>query len=114
MRNLYRMQSAPDAIVAFARELGRQLSFPESFEPRDVRISERAPLLRAGPTADTVELVERRWSWPGATGKPCSAFAAKAAGSRPTSAAWCWPTGSTSSPLRPTRGEEAAPAVGAA
>jgi len=74
MRNLYRMQSAPDAIAAFARELGRQLSFPESFEPRDVRISERAPLLRAGPTADTVELVERRWSWPGATGKPVFNF----------------------------------------
>jgi len=39
MRNLYRMQSAPDAIAAFARELGRQLSFPESFVPR---VSSRA------------------------------------------------------------------------
>ena len=39
-----------------------------------MRISERAPLLRASPAADTVELVERRWSWPGATGKPVFNF----------------------------------------
>ena len=77
MCNLYRMQTAPDAIAAFARELGRQISFPDevpNFEPRDVRISERAPILRAGPAADTFELVERRWSWPGPTGKPVFNF----------------------------------------
>jgi len=77
MCNLYRMQTAPDAIAAFARELDRQISFPDevpNFEPRDVRISERAPILRAGPAADTFELVERRWSWPGPTGKPVFNF----------------------------------------
>ena len=77
MCNLYRMQTAPDAIAAFARELDRQISLPDevpNFEPRDVRISERAPILRAGPAADTFELVERRWSWPGPTGKPVFNF----------------------------------------
>jgi putative SOS response-associated peptidase YedK len=75
MCNLYRMEKAPDAIVGLARELGREVGFPEgvpNFEPRDVRISERAPVLRAGEGA--VELVERRWSWPGPTGKPVFNF----------------------------------------
>jgi putative SOS response-associated peptidase YedK len=75
--NLYRLHSAPDAIAAFARELGVHLSFPEgvpNFQPRDVRISERAPILRAGSTPDAIELVERRWSWPGPTGKPVFNF----------------------------------------
>jgi putative SOS response-associated peptidase YedK len=43
-----------------------------NFEPRDVRITERAPILRAG--ADGSALVERRWSWPGPGGKPVFNF----------------------------------------
>jgi putative SOS response-associated peptidase YedK len=77
MCNLYRMERAPDAIVAFARELGVQLAFPEgvpNFEPRDVRISERAPILRGGKAAGAAELVERRWSWPAPGGKPVFNF----------------------------------------
>ena len=77
MCNLYRLEKAPDAIARFARELGRQLSFPEgvpNIEPRDVRITDRAPILRAG--GGGVELVERRWSWPGPTGKPVFNFRA--------------------------------------
>ena len=75
MCNLYRMEKAPDAMVSLARELGRQIAFPEgvpNFEPRDVRITERAPILRAG--ADGSALVERRWSWPGPGGKPVFNF----------------------------------------
>ena len=75
MCNLYRMEKAPDAMVGLARELGRQIAFPEgvpNFEPRDVRITERAPILRAG--AEDSELVERRWSWPGPGGKPVFNF----------------------------------------
>ena len=75
MCNLYRMEKAPDAMVSLARELGRQIAFPEgvpNFEPRDVRITERAPILRAG--ADGSALVERRWSWPGSGGKPVFNF----------------------------------------
>ena len=77
MCNLYRMEKAPDAITGLARELGHQLEFPEgvpNFEPRDVRITERAPILRR---ADTLQLVERRWSWPGPTGKPVFNFRAE-------------------------------------
>ena len=77
MCNLYRLEKAADAIIKLAREFGHQLSFPESvpnIEPRDVRITERAPILRAG--AGGFELVERRWSWPGPTGKPVFNFRA--------------------------------------
>lgn len=78
MCNLYRMEKAPDAIVGLARELGRAVAFPEgvaNFEPRDVRITERAPILRAADgAADALELVERRWSWPGPSGKPVFNF----------------------------------------
>ena len=70
MCNLYRMEKAPDAIAGLARELGRQLRFPEgvpNFQPRDVRITERAAILRAAGDED-IDLVERRWSWPGPRG----------------------------------------------
>ncbi|HEX3422121.1 MAG TPA: SOS response-associated peptidase family protein [Sphingomicrobium sp.] len=49
------------------------LSFPEgipNLEPRDVRISERAPIVRINPGLGAAELVERRWSWPSPSGKP--------------------------------------------
>jgi putative SOS response-associated peptidase YedK len=74
MCNLYRMEKAPDAIIGLARELGVQLEFPEglpNFQPRDVRITERAPILRR---TDVHELVERRWSWPAPGGKPVFNF----------------------------------------
>lgn len=80
MCNLYRMEKAPDAITALVRELGRQLEFPEgvpNFEPRQVRITDRAPILRAGSAADTATLVERRWSWPGQGGRPVFNFRAE-------------------------------------
>jgi putative SOS response-associated peptidase YedK len=71
--NLYRMERAPDAIVQFTRELGRVIDFPEgvpNFRPRDIRITEQAPILRtAARQGGSVELVERRWSWPAPTGK---------------------------------------------
>jgi putative SOS response-associated peptidase YedK len=74
MCNLYRMEKAPDAIVAFARALGQVIAFPEgvpNFQPRDVRITERAPILRR---CGSLELVERRWSWPAPNGKPVFNF----------------------------------------
>lgn len=72
MCNLYRMEKAPDAIAALARELGQGVLFPDGVpnaEPRDIHITDRAPLLRAA-AGGGVEWVERRWSWPHATGKP--------------------------------------------
>jgi putative SOS response-associated peptidase YedK len=73
MCNLYRLEKAPEAIIrAFAK---RQvpLSFPEgvpNFRPGDVRITDGAPIVRAAAQGAGAELVQRRWSWPGAGGKP--------------------------------------------
>lgn len=67
MCNLYRMEKAPDAIARLVREMGRQLSFPEGVpnaQPRELRITDRAPILRVAEKAQTIVMVERRWSWP--------------------------------------------------
>ena len=53
------------------------LATPEglpNFEPRaDIRITDRAPILRLAG-GGSVELVQRRWSWPGPGGKPVYNF----------------------------------------
>jgi len=77
MCNLYRMETAPDAIVSLVRELGRTVGFPEgvpNFQPRDVRITEQAPIIRAAGAEGALELLERRWSWPAPSGKPVFNF----------------------------------------
>jgi putative SOS response-associated peptidase YedK len=54
-------------------ELQIPLEFPEgipNFQPRDVRITEQAPIVRFARDRGVAELVERRWSWPAPTGKP--------------------------------------------
>lgn len=60
-----------------AEELFTDLATPEgipNFEPRqDIRITDRAPIIRVGQ-AGTPELVQRRWSWPGPGGKPVYNF----------------------------------------
>jgi putative SOS response-associated peptidase YedK len=57
---------------------GLAVAFPEgrpNLEPRDdIRITDRAPIVRAVPGG--VELVQRRWSWPGPGGKPVYNFRA--------------------------------------
>ena len=72
MCNLYRLEKGPDAIRKLFDEVQIPLGFPEgipNFEPRDVHITDRAPIVRASD-AGAAQLVERRWSWPGPTGKP--------------------------------------------
>ena len=71
MCNLYRLDKGADAIRKLFGDIGTQLSFAEgipNFEPRDVHITDPAPIVRAA--GETTALVERRWSWPLATGKP--------------------------------------------
>jgi putative SOS response-associated peptidase YedK len=72
MCNLYRLEKGPDAIRKLFDAAQIPLGFPEgvpNFEPRDVHITDRAPIVRAAD-AGAAQLVERRWSWPGPTGKP--------------------------------------------
>jgi putative SOS response-associated peptidase YedK len=66
--------------------MGMPIRFPAGVpnaQPRDVRITERAPILQSASEADAealtkqgrpVELVERRWSWPAPSGKPVLNF----------------------------------------
>lgn len=72
MCNLYQLEKSVDAVRRLFAELHISLTFPEgipNFEPRNVRITDRAPIVRWNPDLQA-ELVERRWSWPGPTGKP--------------------------------------------
>jgi putative SOS response-associated peptidase YedK len=69
--NLYRLEKGPDEIRRLFAEAGIPLAFPEgvpNLQPRDIRITDRAPVVRWN--SGTAELVERRWSWPAPTGKP--------------------------------------------
>jgi putative SOS response-associated peptidase YedK len=71
--NLYSIEKNPDAIRRLFAQVQIPLTFPEgipNFEPRDVRISEKAPIVRFNAERGVAELVERRWSWPAPGGKP--------------------------------------------
>lgn len=73
MCNLYRLEKNPDAIRRLFADINMPLTFPEgipNMEPRDIRITDRAPVVRFNRESGNAELVERRWSWPAATGKP--------------------------------------------
>ncbi|MFL6736087.1 MAG: SOS response-associated peptidase family protein [Sphingomonas sp.] len=73
MCNLYRIEKNPDAIRRLFADVQITLTFPEgipNFEPRDVRITDKAPIVRFNADQGVAELVERRWSWPTPGGKP--------------------------------------------
>lgn len=73
MCNLYQLEKSVDAVRRLFAELQITLTFPEgipNFEPRDVRISEPAPIVRWSSAGGSAELLQRRWSWPAPTGKP--------------------------------------------
>ena len=73
MCNLYTLEKGPDAIRKIFEAAQIPLTFPEgipNFEPRSVRITDRAPIVRFNRDSGSAELVERRWSWPAPGGKP--------------------------------------------
>ena len=73
MCNLYQLEKSVDAVRRLFSDLQIPLDFPEgipNFQPRDVRITDRAPIIRWARDRDTAEMVERRWSWPAPGGKP--------------------------------------------
>jgi putative SOS response-associated peptidase YedK len=78
MCNDYAQKKELQALEALIAKARLRLSFPEgrpNLEPRDdIRITDRAPILRAAAEPKTAELVQRRWSWPGPGGKPVYNF----------------------------------------
>jgi len=80
MCNNYRSHVDRARIEEAFGALGLRVVYPEgvpNFEPRDdIRITDRAPIVRAGGVQGTAELVQCRWSWPGPGGKPVYNFRA--------------------------------------
>jgi putative SOS response-associated peptidase YedK len=78
MCNDYRQRQELEALETLAAQARLRLLYPEgrpNLEPRDdIRITDRAPILRAAAEPGTAELVQRRWSWPGPGGKPVYNF----------------------------------------
>ena len=75
MCNLYTQSKSVDEVARLFRELQMPISFPEgipNLQPREIRITEQAPIVRAGESG--FELVSRRWSWPAPNGKPVYNF----------------------------------------
>jgi putative SOS response-associated peptidase YedK len=78
MCNLYTQTKAPEAIRSIFADLQIPLGFPEgvpNLKPGEIAITDRAPIVRGSAGAgQPFELVVRRWSWPGPTGKPVFNF----------------------------------------
>jgi putative SOS response-associated peptidase YedK len=78
MCNLYSNKVAPDAIALAFEQLRIPLRFPDgmpNLEPREeIRITDRAPIVRWGAAEGAGELLQLRWSWPGPGGKPVYNF----------------------------------------
>jgi putative SOS response-associated peptidase YedK len=75
MCNLYTQTKSADEVARVFRDLQVPLSFPEgipNLQPREIRITEQAPIVRSGDAG--FELVSRRWSWPAPNGKPVYNF----------------------------------------
>jgi putative SOS response-associated peptidase YedK len=79
MCNDYRLKKTLEEIERQTALARLQILYSEgrpNVEPRDdVRITDRAPILRAAAgEARAAELIQRRWSWPGPGGKPVYNF----------------------------------------
>jgi putative SOS response-associated peptidase YedK len=75
MCNLYTQSKSVDEVARLFRELQIPLTFPEglpNFAPRDIAITDPGAIVRSGSSG--YELIVRRWSWPGAGGKPVYNF----------------------------------------
>ena len=76
MCNLYTQSKSVDEVARLFRDLQMPLVFPEgapNLSPRDIAITDPGPIVRIS-SAGSFELLVRRWSWPGAGGKPVYNF----------------------------------------
>ena len=76
MCNLYTQTKSVDEVARVFRDLQLPIGFPEgapNLQAKDIAITDPGPIVRA--TSDGgFELVMRRWSWPGPSGKPVYNF----------------------------------------
>ena len=78
MCNLYTQTKSVDELARLFRDLQMPLTFPEgvpNLKAGDIGITDPGAIVRAaGSVPGAVELVTRRWSWPGPVGKPVYNF----------------------------------------
>lgn len=78
MCNDYRLNVDLDTITGDFSDLKIKIDFPDgvpNVEARnDIKITDVAPIVRSGSAPGSAQLVQRRWSWPGPTGKPVYNF----------------------------------------
>ena len=78
MCNDYRLNVDLDTIANDFSDLKIKIDFPDgapNIEAReDIKITDVAPVVRRGSAPGTVQLVQRRWSWPSPSGKPVYNF----------------------------------------
>lgn len=79
MCNAYKLELSATQIFDELAGAGVRLVYPEGIPNiaarTDIRITDVAPIVRtAGTGAGVGELVQRRWSWPGPSGKPVYNF----------------------------------------
>lgn len=77
MCNLYTQSKSIDEVARLFREVELPLHFPDgvpNLQPRDIRITDSGPIVRASPGNCQFDLVLRRWSWPGTNGRPVYNF----------------------------------------
>lgn len=75
MCNLYTQTKSVDEVAQLFRDMQMPLCFPEgvpNLQPCEIAITDPGPIVRAG--SDGLDLVVRRWSWPGPTGGPVHNF----------------------------------------
>ena len=76
MCNLYTQSKSVDEVARVFRELQLPISFPEgapNLQAKDIAITDPGPIVRSGADGG-FQLVVRRWSWPGPSGKPVYNF----------------------------------------
>lgn len=72
MCNLYTQSKSVDEVARLFSDMQMPLSFPEgipNLQSGDIAITDPGPIVRQG-----LDLVVRRWSWPGPVGKPVYNF----------------------------------------
>ena len=78
MCNLYTQSKSVDEVAQLFRDLDLPLSFPDgipNLQPKDISITDPAPIVRQNASDENrLELIVRRWSWPGTSGKPVYNF----------------------------------------
>jgi putative SOS response-associated peptidase YedK len=76
MCNLYTQSKSVDEVARVFRDLQLPISFPEgapNLQAKDIAITDPGPIVRATSNGE-FQLVVRRWSWPGPSGKPVYNF----------------------------------------